>query len=223
MPTTALINQMAIFYTSELDFQILHMLFVCWQLMRYLYLCKIKIAGSNENYSSACSLWGLVFKVKQYEAALFFALLRCRETELCCYRLPPADPDGSLRSVGLLLPLDGCASKWPRYTALLPPGTAVKLLSWDLEAGEDLLDLYVCRHLTVTHSLVLTSQAMLFSRHPGLGERDVAWCVETDVDLIYDITETWKRQSPKRSNNLMFTNVMKSSFDVHVSTCHALK
>ncbi len=43
MPTTALINQMAIFYTSELDFQILHMLFVCWQLMRYLYLCKIKM------------------------------------------------------------------------------------------------------------------------------------------------------------------------------------
>lgn len=51
-----------------------------------------------------------VFKVKQYEATLFFALLRCTETELCCYRLPLADPDGSLRSVGLLLPLDGCAS-----------------------------------------------------------------------------------------------------------------
>ncbi len=91
MPTIALIIQMHIFYRSHLDFQILHMLFVCWQLMRYLlYLFKIKNAGSNENYSSACSLLGsCVFKVKQYEATLFFALLRCTETELCCYRLPP--------------------------------------------------------------------------------------------------------------------------------------
>lgn len=36
-----------------------------------------------------CSLPGsCVFKVKQYEATLFFALLRCTETEFCCCRLP---------------------------------------------------------------------------------------------------------------------------------------
>lgn len=54
---------------------------------------------------------------------------------------------------------------------------------------------------------------MLFSCHPGLG---------ADVDLIYEKTQARNRQYPKRNDDLMLTNAMKSSFGVLVSTCHAL-
>lgn len=98
-------------------------------------------------------------------------------------------------------------------------GMAVKLLSWDLEVEEDLLDLHVCGNLTVTYSITLAGCAVFMSPWPW---RDMAWYVGADADLIYEKTQAWNRRSPKRSDDLMLTNVMKSSFGVHVSTCHAL-
>lgn len=61
-------------------------------------------------------------------------------------------------------------------------GMAVKVLSWDLEVEEDLLDLHMCRHLTVTRSIALPSQAVLFSCHPGLGE---TWHDMLELTLIW--------------------------------------
>lgn len=88
----------------------------------------------------------------------------------------------SAKPLLILMALWGVWACYCRWMAVhpngspIPLGTAVKLLSWDLEVGEDLLDLHMCRHLTVTRSLVLTSQAVLFSCHPGLGERRGMMC-----------------------------------------------
>ncbi len=223
MPTTALINQMAIFYTSELDFQILHMLFVCWQLMRYLYLCKIKNAGSNENYSSACSLWGL-------------ACSRWSNMRLHCSSLfLDAQRQSSVVTGFLLLILMALWGVWAcycRWTAVHPNDLAMLLSYRQARRSNSSPGIWRWGKICLIYTCVGTYRSPIAwcshhrpcCCHVTLAlERDVAWCVETDVDLIYDKTETWKRQPPKRSNNLMFTNVMKSSFGVHASTCHALK
>lgn len=88
--------------------------------------------------------WGLV--CSRWSNMRLHCSLLLLETELCCYRLPPLSLCWSWwlsEERGPVIALDGCAFKRPRYAALILPSTTVKLLSWDLEVEEDLLDLHV--------------------------------------------------------------------------------